>query len=71
MFSAALGSMINPIIIGYLMDRFTPKDFVYITFGQSMALLLMSWIATFLSWYVKRYTRTIETEIPINGEIPN
>lgn len=71
MFSAALGSMINPIIIGYLMDRFTPKCFVYITFGQSMALLLMSWIATFLSWYVKRYTRTIETEIPINGEIPN
>lgn len=71
MFSAALGSMINPIIIGYLMDRFTPKCFVYITLGQSIALLLMSWIATFLSWYVKRYNRTIEIEIPINGEIPN
>lgn len=71
MFSAALGSMINPIIIGYLMDRFTPKCFIYITFGQSMALLLMAWIATFVSWYVNRYHRTIEIEIPVNGEITN
>lgn len=55
MVSASLGSMINPIIIGYLMDNFSPMWFVYIPMGQTVALFVMTWASSYLSRKANKY----------------
>ncbi|CAG2247592.1 NAGLT1 [Mytilus edulis] len=68
MFSASLGSMINPIMIGYLMDNLSPKWFIYITLGQTIVLLVLVWTITFVSRQAKKYSFENEIQMSVESE---
>ncbi|XP_071154881.1 sodium-dependent glucose transporter 1B-like isoform X1 [Mytilus edulis] len=53
--AASLGSMLNPILIGYLMDNYNSMWFAYITLADGIVMWIMVWIATYVSHYVKTY----------------
>lgn len=65
MLSASLGSMINPILIGYLMDNFHSMWFMYVTLADGIVLWVLVWVATYMSRHVKQY-KTIEIQIKID-----
>ncbi|XP_052094397.1 sodium-dependent glucose transporter 1-like [Mytilus californianus] len=67
MFSASLGSMINPIMIGYLMDNLSPEWFIYITLGQTFVLLVLTWTVTVVSRQSNKYS--FDNEIQKSVEI--
>lgn len=68
MFSASLGSMINPIMIGYLMDNLSPKWFIYITLGQTIVLLVLVWTITFVSRQANKYSFENEIQMSVESE---
>ena len=71
MLSASLGSMINPILIGYLMDNFDSMWFMYVTLADGIVLWILVWVATYMSRHVKQYKNTeIEIEIDKLDESP-
>lgn len=39
--SASSGTMINPIVLGYLMETLSPAWFTYLLFGESVVLILL------------------------------
>ncbi|OWF47705.1 sodium-dependent glucose transporter 1A-like isoform X2 [Mizuhopecten yessoensis] len=41
MIAASSGTMTNPIILGYLMETFTPMWFTYLLFGESVVLMIL------------------------------
>ncbi|XP_033761423.1 sodium-dependent glucose transporter 1-like [Pecten maximus] len=53
--SASCGAMINPILLGYLMENFTPMWFAYLLFGDSVAAIAVYIIMLLL---VRRQART-------------
>lgn len=65
MLSASLGSMINPILIGFLMDKFDSMWFMYVTLADGIVLWVLVWVATYMSRYVKQY-KNIEIEIEMD-----
>ncbi|XP_052094399.1 sodium-dependent glucose transporter 1-like [Mytilus californianus] len=53
--TASLGSMLNPILIGYLMDNNGSIWFAYIILADGIVMWIMVWVATYVSHYVKKY----------------
>ncbi|XP_021359036.1 sodium-dependent glucose transporter 1A-like [Mizuhopecten yessoensis] len=41
MIASSSGTMTNPIILGYLMETFTPMWFTYLLFGESVVLMIL------------------------------
>lgn len=47
--SASAGTMINPIILGYLMDALSPMWFTYLLLGESIALIVVVFVLFMIS----------------------
>ncbi|CAC5419397.1 NAGLT1 [Mytilus coruscus] len=60
--AASLGSMLNPILIGYLMDNNDSMWYAYITLADGIVMWIMVWVATYVSHYVKKYRVDIKVE---------
>ena len=58
--SASSGLMLNPLILGFLIDNFTPLSFVYLLFSESVICLLLFLTIFFL---VKKYVENIAKNI--------
>ena len=63
--SASSGLMLNPLILGYLMDNFTALSFVYLLFTESVICFLLFLSILFL---VKKYVENIAKNNGKNGD---
>ncbi|VDI73266.1 MFS transporter, FHS family, Na+ dependent glucose transporter 1 [Mytilus galloprovincialis] len=64
------GTMVNPIILGFLMDELTPMWFCYLLLGESVMLLILFVSALLLSKYIKnaQYTAYRDVVVEIKDE---
>lgn len=64
------GTMVNPIILGFLMDELTPMWFCYLLLGESVMLFTLFISALFLSKHIKesQYTAYRDVVIEIKEE---
>ncbi|XP_063423887.1 sodium-dependent glucose transporter 1A-like [Mytilus trossulus] len=69
--AASLGSMLNPILIGYLMDNYDSMWFAYITLADGIVMWIMVWIATYVSRYVKKYRVEVLNVECTEIQVPN
>ncbi|XP_050410168.1 sodium-dependent glucose transporter 1 isoform X2 [Patella vulgata] len=63
---ASTGTMINPIIMGYLMEELTPMWYCYLLVGESILCLAIFVVLLFVSKFVlvhKRILKTITIEV--------
>lgn len=64
------GTMVNPIILGFLMDELTPMWFCYLLLGESLLLFVLFIAALFLSKHIKnsQYTAYRDVVIEIKSD---
>lgn len=64
------GTMVNPIILGFLMDELTPMWFCYLLLGESVMLFILFVSALLLSKYIKnaQYTAYRDVVVEIKDE---
>ncbi|XP_055957637.1 sodium-dependent glucose transporter 1C-like [Patella vulgata] len=65
--AASAGTVINPVIIGYLMEELTPMWYCYLLVGESILCLTMFLVLLFVAKYVsgpKRIVTTITIDVP-------
>ncbi|XP_055957816.1 sodium-dependent glucose transporter 1A isoform X2 [Patella vulgata] len=63
---ASAGTMINPIIMGYLMEELTPMWYCYLLVGESVLCLAIFLVLLFVAKFVlvnKRTVKTVTTEV--------
>ena len=65
--SASSGLMINPLILGYLIDNFSPLCFAYLLFAESVLCLLLFLSVLFL---VKKYVELIAMNDGKRNSVP-
>ena len=65
--SASSGLMINPLILGYLIDNFSPLCFVYLLFSESVLCLLLFLTILFL---VKKHVEAIAISDGKRNSVP-
>ena len=67
--SASSGLMLNPILLGYLMDNFTPLSFVYLLFSESVLCLLLFLLILFLvRTYVEKIGKNNSNGAAVEGD---
>jgi fucose permease len=52
--SASLGFLVNPPLASVLMETFTPMCFCYLLFGETMLLLVLYFVALFISREIEK-----------------
>jgi MFS family permease len=64
------GTMVNPIVLGFLMDELTPMWFCYLLLGESVMLFVLFIAALFLSKHIKnsQYTAYRDVVIEIKSD---
>ncbi|KAK6192309.1 hypothetical protein SNE40_003798 [Patella caerulea] len=58
---ASTGTMINPIIMGYLMEKLTPMWYCYLLVGESILCLAIFIVLLFVAKFVLANKRTVKT----------
>ncbi|XP_061179927.1 sodium-dependent glucose transporter 1A-like [Saccostrea echinata] len=67
--ASSTGSMINPIILGFLMDNSTPMWFTYIMLGESVIMLMVFFLVWTIANRIKLPKNTFkEVKIEIRSE---
>ncbi|KAK6192412.1 hypothetical protein SNE40_003881 [Patella caerulea] len=72
--AASAGTMTNPIIMGYLMEEFSPMWYCYLLVGESVLCLVVFLVLLSVSTFVlvdKRIVKTITIEIESAETEPN
>lgn len=55
MFSAAVGGMVNPLVMGYFMENVSPLFFCYLPLGECVCFSLSFFVAVCLSRKIRKY----------------
>ncbi|OWF41766.1 sodium-dependent glucose transporter 1-like [Mizuhopecten yessoensis] len=68
--ASSSGTMVNPIVLGYLMDSLTPMWFCYLLLGESIAMYILFLSALNISRIVKNRQRQSSLELETDNYLP-
>lgn len=60
--AAAVGFMVNPIFLGFLMDTFSPMWFCYILFGETVLMMFLNFTGVCISRIISSRQLNIQAE---------